>query len=124
MTRKRHPPRPWTARWTLTWRILAVNIFTVLILALGVIYLEAFRHKLSKERIHRTEREAEITATIAGMLPAEQRPKALAAISESTGSRIRLYGGDGKLVTDSWSMTGPTYRLRDPAQESWMKDAA
>ncbi len=124
MTRKRHPPRPWTARWTLTWRILAVNIFTVLILALGVIYLDAFRHKLSKERIHRTEREAEITATIAGMLPAEQRPKALAAISESTGSRIRLYGGDGKLVTDSWSMTGPTYRLRDPAQESWMKDAA
>ena len=124
MPRKRHPPRPWTARWTLTWRILAVNILTVLILALGVIYLDAFRHKLSKERIHRTEREAEITATIAGMLPPDQRPKALATISEATGSRIRLYGPDGKLVADSWATTGPTYQLRDPSQESWTKDVA
>src|SRR3954452_12277901 len=119
MTRKRHPPRPWTARWTLTWRILAVNILTVLILALGVIYLDAFRHKLSKERIHRTEREAQITALIARSLPPAQRPQALAAIGQSTGSRIRLYAADGSLVADSWTSTGPTYRLRDPAMESW-----
>jgi two-component system sensor histidine kinase ChvG len=93
-------------------------------LALGVIYLDAFRNKLSKERIHRTEREAEITAIIARSLPPDQRPRALAAISKSTGSRIRLYGPDGGLVADSWTATGPTYRLRDPSQESWMKDAA
>jgi two-component system sensor histidine kinase ChvG len=122
--RRRRDARPWTARWTLTWRILAVNILTILILALGVIYLDAFRNKLSKERIHRTEREAQITAIIAGSLPPEKRPQALAAISKSTGSRIRLFGADGRLVADSWTITGPTYRLRDPRQESWMKDAA
>jgi two-component system sensor histidine kinase ChvG len=124
MKRRRHPPRPWTGRWTLTWRILAVNILTVLILALGIIYLDAFRNKLSKERIHRTEREAEITAIITRSLPTGQRARALAAISKSTGSRIRLYGSDGRLIADSWAVTGPTYRLRDPSQESWMKDAA
>ena len=124
MSRRPHPPRPWTARWTLTWRILAVNILTVLILALGVIYLDAFRHKLSKERIHRTEREAQITAIIARSLPPAQRPDALAAIGQSTGSRIRLYGADGRVVADSWTSTGPTYRLRDPAKERWMKDVA
>jgi two-component system, OmpR family, sensor histidine kinase ChvG len=122
--RRRRDARPWTARWTLTWRILAVNILTILILALGVIYLDAFRNKLSKERIHRTEREAQITAIIAALLPPEKRPEALAAISKSTGSRIRLFGPDGRLVDDSWTITGPTYRLRDPRQESWMKDAA
>ena len=122
--RRRHPARPWTARWTLTWRILAVNIFTLVILALGVIYLDAFRNKLSKERIHRTEREAEISAIIARSLPPEQRPQALSAIGQSTRSRIRLYAPDGRLVADSWRQTGPTYRLRDPKQESWMKDAA
>jgi len=122
--RRRRETRPWTARWTLTWRILAVNILTILILALGVIYLDAFRNKLSKERVHRTEREAQITAIIAGALPAEQRPQALAAISKSTGSRIRLFGPDGRLVADSWTTTGPTYLLRDPSKESWMKDAA
>src|SRR3546814_600546 len=122
--RRRRDIRPWTARWTLTWRILAVNILTILIIALGIIYLDAFRNKLSKERIHRTEREAQITAIIANALSPRQRPDALAAISKSTGSRIRLYGPDGKLVADSWAITGPTYVLRDPSKESWMKDAA
>jgi two-component system sensor histidine kinase ChvG len=101
-----------------------VNILTVLILALGVIYLDAFRNKLSKERVHRTEREAQISAIIARSLPPEQRPQALAAIGKSTGSRIRLYGRDGRLVADSWTMTGPTYQLRDPSKESWLKDVA
>lgn len=122
--RRRHPPRPWTARWTLTWRILAVNVFAVLILAMGVVYLDAFRNKLSTERVQRTEREAEISGIIARSLPPEQRPQAIAAIGKSTGSRIRLYNAQGRLIADSWAVTGPTYRLRDPAQESWMKDAA
>jgi two-component system sensor histidine kinase ChvG len=122
--RRRHAPRPWTARSTLTWRILAVNILTVLILALGVIYLDAYRNKLSKERIHRTEREAQISAIITRSLPPAQRARALAAIGSSTQSRIRLYDAGGRLVADSWVITGPTYRLRDPNQESWMKDAA
>lgn len=124
MKRRRHAPRPWTARWTLTWRILAVNIFAVLILAMGVIYLDAFRNKLSEERVNRTEREAEMSAIIARSVPPEQRAQALAAIGDSTRSRIRLYGPDGKLMADSWVLTGPTYRLRDPEAESWMKDAA
>lgn len=117
-------PRLWSGRSTLTWRIMAVNILTVLILALGVIYLDAFRNKLSKERIHRTEREAEISAIIARSLPPDRRLGALAAIGESTRSRIRLYDSSGKLVGDTWSVTGQTYQLRDPRKESWMKDAA
>jgi two-component system sensor histidine kinase ChvG len=122
--RHRHPPRPWTARWTLTWRILAVNLLTLLILALGVIYLDSYRNKLSRERLHRTEREAQISAIVARSLPPAQRAEALATITKSTHSRIRLYGSDGRLLSDSWTLTGPTYRLRDPSTESWMKDAA
>jgi two-component system sensor histidine kinase ChvG len=124
VTRRRHPARPWTARWTLTWRILAVNILTVLILALGVIYLDTFRNKLSKERIHRTEREAQISAIVTRSIAPSARAATLAEIGKSTGSRIRLYAADGHLVSDSWRSTGPTYRLRDPRKESWMKDAA
>jgi len=122
--RRPSPRRPWTGRRTLTWRILAVNIFAVLILALGVIYLDAFRNKLSKERIQRTEREAEISAIIARSVPPDQREQVIGAIGKSTRSRIRLYDAEGRLIADSWDTTGPTYRLRDPAAESWMKDAA
>jgi two-component system, OmpR family, sensor histidine kinase ChvG len=71
--RRRYSTRPWTARWTLTWRILAVNIFAVLILALGVIYLDAFRNKLSEERTDRFEREAVIASIAARSIPQEQR---------------------------------------------------
>jgi two-component system sensor histidine kinase ChvG len=103
---------------------MAVNIFTVLVLAFGVIYLDTFRDKLSEERLRRTEREAQIGAIVANSLPPAERARGLAEIGHSTGSRIRLYGKDGRLIADSWALTGPTYRLRDPAQESWMKDAA
>ncbi|QNM83036.1 sensor N-terminal transmembrane domain-containing protein [Sphingomonas sabuli] len=124
MARKRHSPRPWAAHWTLTWRILAVNIFTVLILALGVIYLDSFRNKLAKERVQRTEREAEIAAIVARSVAPERRDATLVAIGQSTRSRIRIYGAGGRRTFDSWASTGPTYELRDPAKESWMKDAA
>jgi len=122
--RRRYSTRPWTARWTLTWRILAVNIFAVLILALGVIYLDAFRNKLSEERTDRFEREAVIAAIAVRSIPRERRAEALAEMARATQSRIRLYDSSGRLVVDSWALTGPTYRLRDPAEESWMKDAA
>ena len=33
-------------------------------------------------------------------------------------------GADGELQLDSWRLTGPTYRLRDPATQKWTKDVA
>jgi two-component system, OmpR family, sensor histidine kinase ChvG len=122
--RRRHAPRPWTARWTLTWRILAVNILTIMILAFGIIYLDAFRTKLSNERLERAEREAAVGAIVAGSLPAGEVEEALVAVGQATQSRIRLYREDGTLLADSWTTTGPTYELRDPRAEGWMKDAA
>jgi len=121
---KRRKQPAWSGGWSLTHRILAVNILTVLIVALGVVYLEAFRSRLSKERIQRTQREAQISAIVVENAPPERRAAALAAIGRSTRSRIRLYDSTGSVVADSWSATGPTYRLRDPSTESWMKDAA
>ena len=45
----------WSGRWTLTHRILAVNILTLALLALSILYLDAFRNQLSKERIRLTQ---------------------------------------------------------------------
>jgi len=52
----------WSGRWTLTYRILAVNILTLMLLALSIIYLDAFRNRLSKERVRQTKSEAVVTA--------------------------------------------------------------
>src|SRR4029453_10471655 len=48
----------WSGRWTLGYRILAVNILTLVLLALGVLYLDAYRNRLSKERTRQARIEA------------------------------------------------------------------
>ena len=114
----------WSGRWTLAHRILAVNILTLALLALSLLYLDAFRNQLSEERIRQTKREAAITASLLDAVPRGERAKALASAGRASRSRIRLYDADGHLAADSWKLTGPTYQLRDPATQRWTKDAA
>ena len=114
----------WSGRWTLTYRILAVNILTLVLLAAGLFYLDAFRNRLSKERLRQTRYEASVTAAALATVPAPAREATLARIGRGTGSRLRLYGPNGELVADSWRVSGPTYELRDPAAQKWNKDAA
>src|SRR6185295_9138304 len=114
----------WSGRWSLAHRILAVNILTIVLVALSTLYLDVLRNRLSKERVRQTKIEA--TATAQAILAAgpEDREAILATISKSTGTRLRLYGRDGDLLADSWRQTGPTYQLKDPSTQKWTKDVA
>ena len=114
----------WSGRWTLSHRILALNLITLLLVAMSTLYLDVFRNRLSKERVRQTRIEA--TATAQAILAAgpEDREAILATISKTTGTRLRLYGADGRLIADSWHLTGPTYQLVDPNTQSWTKDVA
>jgi len=114
----------WSGRWTLAHRILAVNILTLILLALSILYLDAFRNQLSMERIRQAQREAAITARMLEQVPPARRAQALSAAAFASRSRLRLYNADGALTADSWRLTGPTYQLRDPATQRWTKDAA
>jgi two-component system sensor histidine kinase ChvG len=114
----------WSGRWTLAHRILAVNILTLVLLALGVLYLDQYRNRLSKERTRQTRIEATTTARALALVPQKDWPELLAGVTKASGSRMRLYGADGKLLVDSWQATGPTYELRDPDTQKWTKDVA
>jgi two-component system sensor histidine kinase ChvG len=114
----------WSGRWTLGHRILAVNVLTVVLLALSVLYLDAYRNRLSKERSRQTRIEATTTAQALARVQQKDWPGLLAAISTASGSRMRVYGPDGTLTLDSWRVTGPTYELRDPDTQKWTKDVA
>ena len=114
----------WSGRWTLGHRILAVNVLTVVLLAISVLYLDSYRNRLSKERTRQTRIEARTTAQALALVPAARWPELLAAISKASGSRMRVYGKDGKLLVDSWRITGPTYELRDPNAQKWTKNVA
>jgi two-component system sensor histidine kinase ChvG len=114
----------WSGRWTLKHRILAVNVLTVALLALSVLYLEVFQNRLSKERSRQTRLEAITTAQAMTHVPQERWPEMLGSVSKTTENRLRVYGPDGKLVVDSWRIVGPTYELRDPSTQKWTKDVA
>jgi two-component system sensor histidine kinase ChvG len=114
----------WSGRWSLAHRILALNLITVLLVALSTLYLDVFRNRLGKERSRQVRIEATATAMAIDAAGKEDREKILATVSKSTGSRMRLFGPDGQLIADSWHLTGPTYELKDPNTQSWQKDAA
>lgn len=114
----------WLRQLPLTHRILAVNLLTIVLLACGVLYLDAFRNQLSEERMGLIRREAEMSAGVLATAPVTSREAFLISLARSTGTRIRLYTADGSLVGDSWKATGPTYQLRDPTTQRWNKEAA
>jgi len=114
----------WSGRWTLAHRILALNLITVLLVALSTLYLDVFRNRLSKERVRQTRIEATATGLAIDAAGPEDREPILATVSKSTGSRLRVFDSTGRLLADSWHLTGPTYQLRDPNTQKWTKDAA
>jgi two-component system sensor histidine kinase ChvG len=118
------PPLSWSGRWTIAHRILALNILTVLLVALSTLYLDVLRNRLSKERVRQSRVEAVTAAHALGYVPMSEWPAMLASVSKASGNRLRLYGPDGRLLIDSWSITGPTYELRDPNTQKWPKDVA
>jgi two-component system, OmpR family, sensor histidine kinase ChvG len=117
-------PLPWRGRWTLTHRILALNILTLVLVILSTLYLDVFRHRLSKERTQQTRLETATAVAAMAHVPQSNWPALLSTASKVTDDRFRLYGPDGALLIDSWRQTGPTYQLRDPSTEKWTQDVA
>ena len=114
----------WSGRWTLGYRILAVNVLTIMLVALSTLYLDVFRNHLGRERSRQVRIEVRTTGAALAHVPQLEWPAFFADISRSDSSRLRLYGPDGRLLIDSWKLTGPTYELVDPNTQKWTKDVA
>jgi two-component system sensor histidine kinase ChvG len=114
----------WSGRWTLSHRILAVNVLTLVLVLLAIVYLDSYRNRLEKERVHKVEAEATMAATALPDVVPALREKLLADLGNRNRTRIRVYDASGQLQYDSWRQTGPTYRLRDPTTQKWTKDVA
>ena len=118
------PPLRWSGRVSLTTRILAVNVFALGLLAGGFFYLQSYRARLIDFRIDRAVREITLVHDALEMASPGAAPALLARMGQRTGTRLRLYGPDGRLMVDSWRIGGPNYTLRDPAEEAWQRHAA
>lgn len=118
------PPVGWRGRWTLKYRILAVNIITLVLFAAAILLLDAYRNQLRDERVEHLVDQARAAAASAAMIVEGSREKILAAQAGTSGPRYRIYDAQGSLVADSWAAGAPTYSLRDPATQGFGKRIA
>jgi two-component system sensor histidine kinase ChvG len=117
-------PLRWSARWSLTSRILAVNIFALAMLAGSFFYLDSYRTRVSEERTEQAESDVQMIAHALAAVPAAARPKIAAQMAGVDGERLRIYDATGRRILDSWAQMPPTYGLRDPHAEPWQKHVA
>lgn len=113
----------WSGRWSLTTRILVVNILALAFLAGSFAYLDSYRSRLIEARTERTAREVSLMAAAIAVAPMEERRSLVQSFGKHYQRRIRLYANDA-LFMDSFQSAPPSYRLRDPKQESWERHAA
>ncbi|MBZ6377076.1 MULTISPECIES: sensor histidine kinase [Pacificimonas] len=114
----------WSRSWSLTTRILAVNLFAILMFAGGLVYLESFRDRLLAQRLEEMRAGAVLIAAGIRDDAAPEVRRLIAVAGAETRTRIRIYGPGGEKRLDSWDVAPPTYALADPATEDWRLTAA
>jgi len=117
-------PLVWSARWSLTTRILAVNILAIALLGFGFFYLDTYRSRLVDTRMDMMATQlAQLDEALEAARP-DQRQHLIGEFTRATESRLRFYAADGRKIDDSFAHAPPTYTLRDPDLQPWKRDAA
>ena len=114
----------WSRRLSLRQRILAVNIFAIVILAGSLFYLDSFRGRLTEDRVEQSRAEAVMIAHTLGAIPASAWQPILVRLGQDSGTRLRVYERNGAKIADSWAGAPPTYEMRDPSREAWYRGVA
>jgi len=109
----------WSLGVSLTSRILAVNVIALGLLAGSLFYLDSYRNRLLAERYLLARSEAEVTASALAISNRAQRRALLGAVGTSQAIRLRLYGRDGTLLADSFTLAEPSFHFVDPSGEPW-----
>ncbi len=115
---------PWQGGVGLTWRILAVNIIAVALLAGGFFYIDGYRLRVIDERLSQSARRMEMVRDMAVYSQPNMRTQLLLALSRRSKERIRAYDENGGLIFDSEKMGGRGYTLVDPDEEPLKRHAA
>ncbi len=91
----------WSGHISLTRRILAVNIFVLLLLAGGFYYLDSYRARIVDNRTGQAAREAGLIAEAVASTPVPERAALVARLARDTGTRVRLFAPTGATIIDS-----------------------
>jgi two-component system sensor histidine kinase ChvG len=114
----------WSGQISLTRRILAVNIFALLLLAGGFFYLDSYRSRIVDGRVAQASREARLIGEALAMVRADQRDDLIRRLAEDTGARLRLFDAAGRTIVDSRALGVRNAVLLDPDKQAWDQTVA
>jgi len=114
----------WSARLSLTTRILVVNVLAIALLAGSLFYLNNYRDRLTEERLTQARVQLTIMADALSAGDMQYKRSLIGVFSSHLGARLRLYGPEGGKMIDSFSLAPPTYEFIDPETEPLRKDVA
>jgi two-component system sensor histidine kinase ChvG len=112
-----HRPKRWVSRLTL--RILAINLFGVAILFVGVLHLDRYQNSLIQAELEAVSHQAVLFARAVGEAAVEQELSADHQLSPSRVQRMmrrsstalparaRIFAANGSLLADSLSLGQP-----------------
>lgn len=106
-------------RFTLTARILVVNILPLALLGGGLFYLDGYRTQLINERFKLARIEAQITAEALTGASRERQEALLVQIGKEQRMRLRLFDAEGRLTADSFALAEPAFRFNDITDDNW-----
>ncbi len=109
----------WSGQISLTRRILAVNIFALLLLAGGFFYLDSYRSRIVDGRMAQAGREAQLIGEALSAVGSPQRDALVGRLARDTGTRLRLFDADGRTMTDSRMLGVRNVVLLDPDKQAW-----
>ena len=109
----------WSGQISLTRRILAVNIFVLLLLAGGFFYLDSYRSRIVDSRVAQALREARLIGEAITAGGARRRDELVVRLANDTGVRVRLYDAKGHRLADSRALGVHNFVLLDPDKDDW-----
>ena len=117
-------PWRWSRRFSLTTRILAVNILPLALLGGGIFYLDSYRKQLLSERYKLARIEAQITAEALAGATKERQEAVLTQIGKEQRMRVRMFDAEGRLWADSFKLDKPTFEFDKIGDETWQEQVA
>ncbi|MXP42713.1 HAMP domain-containing protein [Altererythrobacter soli] len=114
----RPDPLRWSSRFSLTSRILAVNILPLALLGGGIFYLDSYRKQLLSERYKLARIEAQITAEALAGATRERQEAVLTQIGKEQKMRLRMFDAEGNLWADSFALDQPAFKFDKVGDET------
>ena len=109
----------WSGHISLTRRILAVNIFVLLMMVGGFFYLDSYRSRIIDSRLAQSAREVRLIAEAISAVNLRYRDALVVRLAHDTGTRIRIYDARGEATVDSRRLGLRNFVPVDPDKQGW-----